>query len=83
MSPCTPPVSWYLQYQWKVLTVLNNSPPVCLCVVDVNKEKSQREGNKSNHNILLSTMQKIYISFVSGGGPIHAGVPIHTHPQFY
>ena len=36
---------------------------MCLCV-DVNKHKSQRERNKRNHNISLSTMQKIYISFV-------------------
>ena len=50
-------------YQWKVLTVLNNSPPVCLCV-DVNRQKSQRERNKRNHNISLSTMQKICIAFV-------------------
>ena len=47
----------------KVLTILNNPPPVCLCV-DVNKHKSQRERNKRNHNISLSTMQKIYILFV-------------------
>ena len=46
----------------KVLTVLNNSPPVRLCV-DVDKHKSQRERNKRNHNISISTMQKIYISF--------------------
>ena len=51
------------EYQWKVLTVLNNSQPVCLCV-DVNKHKSQRERNKRNHYVSLSTMQNIYISFV-------------------
>ena len=51
------------EYQWKVLTVLNNPLPVCLCV-DVNKHKSQRERNKRNHNVSLSTMQNIYISFV-------------------
>ena len=36
---------------------------MCL-FVDVNKHKSQRERNKRNHNISLSTMQKLYISFV-------------------
>ena len=51
------------EYQWKVLTVLDNPPPVCLCV-DVNKHKSQRERNKRNRNVSLSTMQNIYISFV-------------------
>ena len=50
------------EYQQKVLTVLNNPPPVCLCV-DVNKHKSQRERHKSNHNVSLSTMQNRYISF--------------------
>ena len=49
------------EYQWKVLTVLNNPPPVCL-FVDVNKHKSQR--NKRNHNISLSAMQMMHISFV-------------------
>ena len=57
------PVHTTCEYQWKVLTVLNNSPSVCSCVY-VNKHKSQRERNKRNHNISLSTMQKIYISFV-------------------
>ena len=47
----------------KFLAVLNNPTPVCLCV-DVNKHKSQRERNKRNHNVSLSTMQNIYISFV-------------------
>ena len=54
---------WVGTYEWKVLTVLNNPPTVCLCV-DVNKHKSHRKRNKRNHNISLSTMQKIYISFV-------------------
>ena len=57
------PVHTTCEYQWKVLTVLDNPPPVCLCV-DVNKHKSQRERNKRNRNVSLSTMQNIYISFV-------------------
>ena len=135
---------WVGTQQWKVFTVLHNLPLVCLCV-DVNKHKWQRERNKRNHNTSLSTIQKIYISFVirflrlfikipstetvhllvgqwisspqwssspavktlkgmqyshlnkwncffqqqgihifhSGGGPVHARVPIHTHPQFF
>ena len=57
------PVRTTCEYRWDVLTVLNNPPPVCLCV-DVNKHKSQLERNKRNHNILLSAVQNIYISFV-------------------
>ena len=55
------PVHTTCEYQWKVLTVLNNPLPVCLCV-DVNK--SQRERNKRNHNISLFAMQMMHISFV-------------------
>ena len=44
------PVRTTCEYQWEVLTILNNPPPLCLCV-DVNKHKSQRERNKRNHNI--------------------------------
>ena len=57
------PMRTTCEYQWEVLIILNNPPPVCLCV-DVNKHKSQRERNKRNYNISLSTMQNIYISFV-------------------
>ena len=54
---------WVRIYQWKVLSILNNSSPVCLCVY-VNKHKWQRERNKRNHNISLSAMQMMHISFV-------------------
>ena len=39
-----------LRVQRTVLTVLNNSLPVCLCVY-VNKHKSQRERNKRNEEL--------------------------------
>ena len=52
------PVRTTCEYRWKVLTVLNNPPPVCLCV-DVNK--SQRERNKKkSHYFTIHHAKHIY-----------------------